>query len=822
MQFTKYSVSKIAQITDGKLIGKKSNFVTKPAFDSRLTFQGEGVLFVALKGQLNDGHKYIVELYKRGVRAFLINEEYKIPENIQNASFIVVKDPLTALQKIAIYHRKKYKGTLLAITGSNGKTIVKEWLGQLMGPFEKITRSPRSYNSQIGVPVSVWQINKETTFGIFEAGISKPGEMAKLAEILAPDIGLITNIGSAHQENFKDITQKLEEKLSLFETCDTIFYCRDNSLIHAEINKKFANKNLLTWGKDSKASLRLMTIEKNNNSKLLLKWKDDTFKLTLPFTDNISIENSLPIILLMLFKDLKIENITQGIAALQPVAMRMEQKEGINGSLIINDSYNSDFTSLEVALEFLQQQGLKKKYKKTLILSDLQQTGMEASVLYPRVSDLLKARQIDRLIGVGEEIMKYASYFRAGDCFFSDTQKLMDSLHSFSFKNEAILIKGARKFEFEKVSEQLELKQHSTLFEINLNALLDNLNFFRKKLKPSTHVLAMVKAFGYGSGAYELAAMLQHHNVDYLGVAYADEGIELRQAGITMPIMVMNPEVKSFGQMLKYNLEPEIYSIRILKGFIRALAESGEEKANIHIKVDTGMFRLGFLAHELPEVLDILKYNKAIKVKSVFTHLVGSDDPNHDEFTKKQTQLFLDFTQELEQKLNIKVWRHILNSAGVERFPQYQFEMVRLGIGLFGISAVNRSKLQNVVTLKTYISQIKPAKAGETIGYNRAGKMKNDGLIAVLPIGYADGFNRNLGNGKGQLMIKGELKPVVGNVCMDMCMVDVTGLDVKEGDEVIVFGDDYSISEMAKILNTIAYEVLTSIGRRVKRVYFRE
>lgn len=553
-----------------------------------------------------------------------------------------------------------------------------------------------------------------------------------------------------------------------------------------------------------------------------MKWKGELYHFDLPFGDAISIENVLPVILVMFFKGFSAEVVQRQISLLQPVAMRMEQKEGVHGTLLINDSYNSDITSLETALGFLEQQGRKNGRLRTLILSDMFQTGLEADALYPHVAQLIRGKGIDRFIGVGEVLQKYAGHFRESDLFFKTTEALLEALPTMNFRNDAILIKGARAFRFERIVGKLELKQHSTVLEIDLDALANNLNVFRRRLNPGVKTLAMVKAFGYGSGLFEIAGALQHQKIDYLGVAFADEGVELRQAGIALPIIVMNPEVKSFGQMLEYQLEPEIYSFRILEAYHRMVQKETNELQPIHVKLDTGMHRLGFMDDEVTDLMDRLKAMPELKVQSVFSHLAGSDEAQHDGFTHGQLVQFEAACKVIRDGLDYPFMRHVLNSGGIERFPEYQFDMVRLGIGLYGVSAVGEPDLKHVTTLKTYVSQIKQVKAGATIGYGRRGTVQEGGQIAVLPIGYADGLNRRLSNGVGQMWVGDRLVPIVGNICMDMCMIDVTGLSVAEGDEVIVFGEVPSIVALADQLDTIPYEILTSISRRVKRIYFKE
>ncbi|MDG5799098.1 bifunctional UDP-N-acetylmuramoyl-tripeptide:D-alanyl-D-alanine ligase/alanine racemase [Marinilabiliaceae bacterium ANBcel2] len=817
-----YSPEELARVIGGELCCNNHNTLLSVAFDSRLVYDTKGVLFFALTSLHGDGHNYIKELYQKGVSAFVTHHSYNPSIAMQDVTIIKTDDTLSALQKFAAFHRKQFGIPLLAITGSNGKTVVKEWLAQVLDDSENIVKSPRSYNSQIGVPVSLTHINSDSTFALIEAGISEPGEMQRLHKIISPNMGLITNIGQAHQENFDSLQQKLDEKLELFADCELIFYPFDNQLINSSVQRLYPYKMKLSWGRVDGADLQLISSSGDNGRELFLKWRGKKFHITIPFCDSVSVENVLAVILVMLSRGFNFDYISQRIVMLEPVAMRMERKEGVNGSLIINDSYNSDFTSLEVALQFLEQQAEKRKGLRTLILSDMYQTGIENSELYPKIATLIRNHGIDRFIGVGPQMLTYSSHFRSCDTFFYNTEQLLQSLSQLSFKNESVLIKGARKFSFERVSERLEDKKNSTVMEINLDSLINNFNVIRESLSAHTKVLAMVKAFGYGSGLSELAAVLQNNRVDYLGVAFADEGVELRRSGITVPVIVMNPEIKSFEQLLHYNLEPEIYSFSMLEKFSKSVAGQGVKSAKIHVKIDTGMLRLGFYCDEAERVAKEIKKYPFLRVASVFSHLAAADEKRHDEFTRKQIDLFERFSTKLSYELGYKPLMHLLNSAGIERFPQAQYDMVRPGISLYGISSVENRRLHNVVSLKSYISQIKRVEEDMSVGYGRAGLLKAGSSLAVIPAGYADGINRHLSNGKGYVIILGKKAPFVGNICMDMCMVDVTGLAVSEGDEVLFFGDGYPVTEVAKQLDTIPYEVLTGISRRVKRIYFRE
>lgn len=817
-----YLFSDIASMLNARAEISTDAQVRRPVFDTRLIVDPEGAVFFAIKTETRDGHRFIPAAYEKGVRYFVVSERWQVPDNFRDASFIFAEDTLKALQAIAGLHRQRFSIPVIAITGSNGKTIVKDWLGQALSFREIICRSPRSYNSQIGVPVSVLQLKENTSLAVFEAGISYVGEMGRLERIIRPTLGILTNIGAAHQEHFESRIQKLDEKLKLFTGCKTVFMGSDDREVLDRSRDRLKGVELLTWGRGEDAELRLLEDRAEREKLIVLGWKGRKISLEIPFRDRISVENLLPVVLVMLYLGCNDEEIKRQVRSLQPVAMRMELKDGINGSLIINDSYNSDINTLELALSVLEQNQNGRHKGRTLILSDMFQTGIEDRLLYPRVAEIISKKNIDLFIGVGSKLSRYAASFPDNSLFFTDTDDLLDSLGCISFKDSVVLIKGARQFRFERLVERLELKLHSTVLEVNIDALLNNFRVFKKKLKPGVKTLAMVKAFGYGSGLIEISSAMQLGRVDYLGVAFADEGVELRQAGINTPIIVMNPEPRSFALMLEYGLEPEVYSYRILEAFNDAVNTFGNEPYPIHIKLDSGMHRLGFYASDGKELISRLKKMPMLKVKSVFSHLAGSDEEKHDEFTLDQLRLFDSFCKVIEMGLGYSFIRHILNSAGVERFSDYQFEMVRLGIGLYGISSVGETELQNVLTLKTYVSQIKEVEDGGTIGYGRKGHLKQGGRIAVLPIGYADGLNRGLSNGKGMVRIGSTLVPIVGNICMDSCMIDVSDINVKEGDEVVVFGDSPSVMDIANALNTIPYEVLTGINRRVKRVYYRE
>ena len=817
-------LSAIAQYIGAKEVNSLESEINWLLTDSRsLSFPAES-LFFAIKTNRNNGHNYISELYGQNLRYFVISEFRPEFEKMTDAVFLKVDNTLESLQLLAAKHRSSYDIPVIGITGSNGKTVVKEWLYQLLHTDYRIARSPRSYNSQIGVPLSVWTIDKNTQLGIFEAGISESNEMAKLQSIIQPTIGIFTNIGDAHQENFNGLKQKCDEKLKLFIGAKVLIYCSDNKLVDIAIAQSDFKGKLFTWGKSTKASLQVLKTEKNTNcTKTTFKYEGKTSQLCIPYTDDASVENALQCLSTLLYLGYKIEEIAKRILLLESVAMRLEVKDGVRNCLIINDSYNSDMNSLSIALDFLNQQATAKNLSKTLILSDILQSGQSSKELYTSVAELLKTKNIQRIIGIGTEIATHSQCFELlKKDFFHSTEDFLKSEVAREFKNEIILLKGSRKYHFEDISGKLELIAHETILEVNLNALIENLNYFRSKLRPETKIMCMVKAFAYGSGSVEVARTLQHHHCDYLAVAVADEGAELRREGIRIPIVVMNPEKGGFGMIFDNNLEPEIYSFRLLESFILTVEKLGLINYPIHIKIDSGMHRLGFEAQDMDRLIKLLRNQNQVKVRSVFSHLSGADEAKFDNFTREQVNRFTTCANQISSVFSHTILRHILNSAGIERFPEFQFDMVRLGIGHYGISSLKEVHLKQVCALKTIILQIKNVKAGETVGYGRKGIITTDKRIAVIPIGYADGFDRKLGNGVGEVLINGKRAKVVGNVCMDLIMIDVTDIDANEGDVAEIFGDNLTITEVADKLKTIPYEVLTSVSKRVKRVYFQE
>lgn len=819
-----YTALSIAPIINGRLLSSddESN-ILHLLTDSRKLTQPESSLFFALTSERNDGHKYIEELYSKGVRNFVIGLHYSFPVLLKGCTVIAVTDTLLAMQQLAAYHRSKFSLPVAGITGSNGKTIVKEWLYQLLKDEYNVVRSPKSFNSQIGVPLSVWQIRPEHGMALFEAGISKTGEMQKLANIIRPNIGVFTNLGNAHSEGFTSQEEKLNEKFQLFADCDVLIYSKDDVVVKNKAHEFFELYPMtkgISWSLHDRATITAKKIEKDERgTSISFEYRATTFTFRIPFTDEAAIHNALTCVCFLLAVERLSPELLQKFNTLHAVEMRLQLREGSRNCTIINDTYNSDIQSLKIALDFLNQQN--QHQQKTLILSDILESGSNQDELYRKVAEMIEQAGVSRIIGVGKDICQQFQKFSINKKFFFNTAHFLENFNSFTFQDEIILIKGARSFEFEKITRLLENKIHATIMEINLNALVNNLNVYRNSLYPGTRVMAMVKAFSYGSGSHEIAKTLEYHHVDYLTVAYADEGVVLRKAGVKTPIMVMNPEPGSFLNLAEYNLEPEIYNHYILDDLLNHV-EGGE--TGIHLELDTGMRRLGFDERELDGLLEVLKKNPNLIVKSVFSHLAASDENKHDLFTWEQIEKFEQMSSYLIRSLGYPVLRHILNSSGITRFPEAQFDMVRLGIGLYGVdpSSKFQPQLENVGSLKTIISQLRKIKAGESVGYSRKGQVNEDATIAVVAIGYADGLDRGLSNGKGHMLVNGKTAPIVGNICMDMTMLDVTRIDCKEGDEVLVFGKDLPITELAKNIDTIPYEILTGISQRVRRVYFQE
>ena len=820
-----YTLEKITALTGAHHYGPAEGHVEWLLTDSRSLSIPETSLFFALRTAVGDGHKYIHDLYLRGVRQFVVdtlpdNREERYPD----AGFLLTPNTLKALQRLAERHRDEYDIPIVGITGSNGKTMVKEWLYQLLAPSKRVTRSPRSYNSQIGVPLSVWMLDERTEVGIFEAGISQPGEMDALRTIIQPTIGIMTNIGPAHQENFGSMEEKCQEKLALFADSQTLIYCQDDDVIAQTIGKMERHGRLLGWSqRDARAELYIAQAERREGrTTITYVWQGTSETITIPFDDDASLHNAIHVLAAGLCLGVSTAQIRERMAQLENIAMRLEVKQGIHGCTIINDAYNSDVTSLDIALDFMNRRPAAEH--RTLILSDILQSGLSSDELYAKVAEMTAHRGIDLLIGVGKEISQWQHRFTTPQChFFPDTDALIDSHLLDTLHNQLLLIKGARSAGFDRITDLLSLRVHETTLEIDLHALTDNLDFYRSFLKPGTKMTCMVKASAYGAGSVEVAKTLQDRGVEYLAVAVADEGADLRKAGVTGNIMVMNPEMTAFHTLFEYHLEPEVYSFGLLEALIHAAGREGITNYPIHIKLDTGMHRLGFdPEHDMPALIDRLTHQNAVLPRSVFSHFAGSDSADFDAFSQEQFRRFDEGSRQLQQAFSHHILRHICNSAGIERFPQWHFDMVRLGLGLYGIDPIDNRPLHNVATLRTTILQIRRVPAGDSIGYSRRTIVDHDARIAAIPIGYADGLDRRLGNRGGYCMVNGKKAPYVGNICMDVSMIDVTGIDCKEGDSVEIFGKQLPVTTLSDALGTIPYEILTSVSDRVKRVYYQE
>lgn len=818
------SIERITTLIGARRYGDTPSQINGLLTDSRSLAFPETTLFFALRTRLGDGHRYIDSLFRQGVRNFVVEE---VPENFEtrfpSANFLCVTSPLKALQRLSERHREEYNIPVVGITGSNGKTIVKEWLFQLLIPTYYVTRSPKSYNSQIGVPLSVWLIDHRTQVGIFEAGISQPDEMEALRSIIQPSLGIMTNIGEAHQENFETLEQKCAEKMLLFKDCEEIIYCQDDHLVDRTVKRLEPNIRSLAWSrKDPQAWLYLQEEQKKETSTLLVcVWKGETLQIQLPFTDAASVQNGLHAIAAALRLGVPPQVVVERAAQLETVAMRLEVKPGVRGLTLINDSYNSDVNSLDIALDFMQRRQTQS-LKRTLILSDLLQSGANPEELYQQVASMIESRGVTRFIGIGQDVKQLKGLLKIETHFFEETDQLLHDQLLCELQDELVLIKGARCFNFERITAHLSLQVHKTTLEVNLEALAENLDYYRSFMRPETRIICMVKASAYGGGSIEIAKTLQDRGVDYLAVAVADEGAELRRAGITAGIIVMNPELSSFGTLFEYNLEPEVYSFELLEALLTAADKEGITHFPVHIKLDTGMHRLGFHPQlDIPVLIDRLHHQNALMPRSVFTHFAGSDSADFDEFTASQFALFDTASRQLQQAFNHKILRHACNSAAITRFPQYHLDMVRLGLGLYGINPIDNTTLSCVTTLRSTLLQIREVNAGESVGYSRRTRLDRPSRIAAIPIGYADGLNRRLGNRQGYCLVNGCPAPYVGNICMDVCMIDVTDVDCQEGDAVEIFGRQLPVAQLAEWLGTIPYEILTAVSERVKRVYFQ-
>ena len=821
-----YTIEKITTLIGARRVGESEAQIGWLLTDSRSLCFPEATLFFALSSARNDGHRYVGDLYRRGVRNFVVSHLPQSINDYPDANFLVVMSPLEALQRLAERHRDEFDIPVVGLTGSNGKTMVKEWLYQLLSPSMVVTRSPRSYNSQIGVPLSVWLLDTQSEVALFEAGISQPGEMAALSDIIQPTIGVFTSLGDAHQENFRSLEEKCMEKLQLMLHAATVVYDTDDQVVGRCLRKSGYAGEKLGWSlTDPRAAFFVERQESDANGvTVTYRFRDATGSYHLPFIDEASVKCSYACAVVALHLGIDAEQLDERMRLLEPVAMRLEVKEGQRGCTLINDSYNSDVNALDIALDFMARRPDSKGRRHTLILSDICQSGDNPEALYHKVSELAVKRGVDKLIGVGQTISSQAAAIEVKEkYFFNDVTQLIGSKVFASLHDEVILIKGARPFGFDQLTELLEQKVHETILEVNLGAVVENLNYYRSFLKPTTKMVCMVKADAYGAGAVEVAKTLQDHRVDYLAVAVADEGVTLRKAGITSNIIIMNPEMTAFKTMFDYDLEPEVYNFRLLEALVKAAEKQGITGWPIHVKLDTGMHRLGFDPEkDIDSLVHRLKHQTALIPRSVFSHFVGADSDDFDEFSAKQFECFERGSKALQAAFDHKILRHIDNSAGILHFPERQLDMCRLGIGLYGIDSRDNHILHTVSTLKTTILQLREVKKEDTVGYSRKGTLQRDSRIAAIPIGYADGLNRHLGNGHCYCLVNGKKAPYVGNICMDVAMIDVTDIPCQEGDMVEIFGEQLPVTVLSDALDTIPYEVLTGLSSRVKKIYYQD
>ena len=821
-----YTIEKITTLIGARRVGESEAQIGWLLTDSRSLCFPEATLFFALSSARNDGHRYVGDLYRRGVRNFVVSHLPQSINDYPDANFLVVMSPLEALQRLAERHRDEFDIPVVGLTGSNGKTMVKEWLYQLLSPSMVVTRSPRSYNSQIGVPLSVWLLDTQSEVALFEAGISQPGEMAALSDIIQPTIGVFTSLGDAHQENFRSLEEKCMEKLQLMLHAATVVYDTDDQVVGRCLRKSGYAGEKLGWSlTDPRAAFFVVRQESDANGvTVTYRFRGASGSYHLPFIDEASVKCSYACAVVALHLGIDAEQLDERMRLLEPVAMRLEVKEGQRGCTLINDSYNSDVNALDIALDFMARRPDSKGRRHTLILSDICQSGDNPEALYHKVSELAVKRGVDKLIGVGQTISSQAAAIEVKEkYFFNDVTQLIGSKVFASLHDEVILIKGARPFGFDQLTELLEQKVHETILEVNLGAVVENLNYYRSFLKPTTKMVCMVKADAYGAGAVEVAKTLQDHRVDYLAVAVADEGVTLRKAGITSNIIIMNPEMTAFKTMFDYDLEPEVYNFRLLEALVKAAEKQGITGWPIHVKLDTGMHRLGFDPEkDIDSLVHRLKHQTALIPRSVFSHFVGADSDDFDEFSAKQFESFERGSKALQAAFDHKILRHIDNSAGILHFPERQLDMCRLGIGLYGIDSRDNHILHTVSTLKTTILQLREVKKEDTVGYSRKGILQRDSRIAAIPIGYADGLNRHLGNGHCYCLVNGKKAPYVGNICMDVAMIDVTDIPCQEGDMVEIFGEQLPVTVLSDALDTIPYEVLTGLSSRVKKIYYQD
>lgn len=814
-----YKITEIASLIGGKFINPEiyENDISNVIYDSRKISFPKNSIFIALTGNRVDGHDFIKSAYAKGIRNFLTSKPIDLSD-YKNSNFISINDTLKSLQLLAQKHRAQYKYPVLAITGSNGKTTVKEWLSKALSKKYKIVKSPKSFNSQLGVALSVLQMDKKHDFAIIEAGISTAGEMQNLQRMIQANYGILTNIGDAHSAGFISKNEKLKEKIILFKTCSQVIFNADDKLITTAISDQITGIKC-SWGTAEKNKIRVASIKKESTySYIKLHYKGAKYNFNIPFQTTDLIENAMHVITFLLLDGFDEETIQQELNEINPIANRLEIKEGIYNSLLINDTYSSDLASMQMAMEYQDLHHADKG--KILIFSDFDQQ-LDKEKIFLQLNELLIEKKIETAIGIGIEDTYKKIFSTNSTAFYDSAGQFLKDYNSIKIKDKCVLIKGARKFKLEVIYAHLSKQIHETILETDFSAMANNLNYYKSKLNEKTKVMAVVKAEAYGSGSIQVAQFLEHQKIDYLAVALVDEAIKIRNEGCSLPLMIFNTGSSSVETLLKYNLEPEVYSFELLHSITRA-AERLNAVINIHLKIDTGMNRLGFKLEEISELNSILKKCNLVKVKSIFSHLAASENSDFDDFTLSQFKQFDNAYSQVCDAICDKPIKHILNTAGTIRFPEYQYDMVRIGLGLYGIdeTGLSEAHLEKVHTLKSSIIQIKSLKKGETTGYSRSGKAEQDMRIAIVNIGYADGLMRGAGNGNYHPLVNDQACKIVGNICMDVCMVDITGYsNVNVGDTVEFFGKSLDIKELATACNTISYEIISRIAPRIKRLY---
>lgn len=813
----RYTLAAISEGISCQLVGSGSAVVDHLAIDSRQLHPHDSTLFVAIKGSHHDGHAHVQEMYDAGTRCFVVERPDGLP---QDANYLVVDDSLRALQMLAIWHRSSSQITSVGITGSNGKTIVKEWLNELIGDSKSVIRSPGSWNSQIGVALSIWRIEERHTIGLFEAGISRPNEMDRLKEMIAPQMGIFTNLGPAHSEGFESDKHKAAEKAQLFSECESVVCCRDHQVVvDALLNAGLGEERLLTWSRQGKAPMQILSEEETAyGKKCIVRYEGKAHELDIPFSDDASAENIFHAVLAGLALGVTFRVLKERVRELQPLDMRLQLIEGKGGSTILNDAYSNDPISLNIALDRLR--AIASSRSKVAILSTMEDVRKNDLGANSALAEMLRRAELEKVYVIGPNP---DSYKGAGiTLHYPDTEALLRSIKEEEFVGKAILIKGSRKYQLERIVERLRAKSHGAVLEVNLSAIKHNLDTYRDLLDERTSVMVMLKAFGYGGGATEIARLLEYEKIDGIGVAYATEGVQLRQDGITTPILVMNTADTGWDVFNRFELQPTVHSIPQLSSLI-AYMDAGGGVIDIHLELDSGMNRLGIKKSELDGLLDLIRVKSKVYISSVFSHLAASDSEIHDDFTNEQIDTFNNMFEHISKVLGYAPKRHILNSSGISRHSDHQMDMVRLGIGLYGYDGtLERNTLRPALSLSAAISQIKHVREGESVGYGRSYIADRDTRIAVLPIGYADGLRRTLSNGVGNFWIGNKAVPIVGKVCMDMTMIDVTNVTCEVGTQAWLFDERRGMDDLCAALETIPYEVLCSLSTRIERRYVRD